>query len=432
MDNQQANESVKAAIIERWRQSSPWEQGRLDILKEAVAHGVEEQLYDTEEQQKYGLQKDEFLMHACWHGLQITNNWWYQYYYKYILFPFMTISIISMGLVNHTNVFVDRYFYGIRWEDISLTALMISFLSLFIVVFFLFGSRYLLLTNRAIYYGKKMRRISKIPLNGLFIRSSIDKASVRPGSNLGEHLRENINGNLLIFLMDIFLFKDCQLRFGALISRRNSDIKRIKGRFQCTYILHVFSFLSRQYNHGLYVLPLRCGFACDRKDYVYSELNVFFGVLLDVSYWTKKFRRDIELSFSSKEDIETYLAGQKIPGCNSEAVISLLNNGADTGDRLFWLPANKRPFGKAYEIHVTTKETWLECNGVKLSDILPLTDIEIYHSHKYFIFLFPHNNKYVAYYVWKKDLFFPFLDIMEILLREKIAYMGSGYAVWDS
>jgi len=37
-----------------------------------------------------------------------------------------------------------------------------------------------------------------------------------------------------------------------------------------------------------------------------------------------------------------------------------------------------------------------------------------------------------ADYVWKKDLFFPFLDTMEILLKGKIPYMGSGYAVWES
>ena len=230
-------------------------------------------------------------------------------------------------------------------------------------------------------------------------------------------------------MFDIFVFRDCQLRFGGLISR----IKFYnKGSFQYTYILYAVTYLSRQYNHGLYVLPLRCGFTCDRKDYVYNELNVFLGSLLNVFYWNKRFRQDIEKNFSSRQDIEAYLNHQKITGCNSDMIISLLNNGADTSGEMFCLLAKRQAYGKAYEIHVTAKETWIECNGVKSSDILPLTDIEIYHSHKYFIFLFPHNKKYVAYYVWKKDLFFPFLDIMEIPLREKIAYMGSGYDVWES
>ena len=428
MDNQQANESVQAAIIERWRQSSPWEQGRLDILKEAVAHGVEERLYDTEEQQKYGLGKDEFLLLACWHGLPLTNNWWYQYFFKYILMPCIFILTINGWFAVHVKSFGDKHFYGIPWDGISVAAGMVSVLSFFILAFFLFGNRYLLLTNRALHFGRKIRQMSRIPLNGLLIRSSIDKTSVSRGT----YLYENISGSFFTFIIDIFVFRDSQHKFSAHIGLRGFDRKRQKGIFQFTYILHALSYMSRQYNHGLYVLPLRCGFTCDRKDYVYSKLNVCLGLVLDVFYWNKRFRLDIEKNFSDKRDIETYLTGQKIAGCNNNTIISLLRNGTDSDGELFWVPAIKEADGKTYKIHVAAKEVWLESNGLKTSDILSLTDIEIYHSHKYFIFLFPDKDKYIAYYVWKKDLFFPFLDIMEIILKEKIAYMGSGYVAWDS
>ena len=402
MDNKQTNEAIKAGIIERWRQSSPWEQGRLDILKEAVAHGVEEQLYDTEEQQKYGLDKNEFLVLACRYGIALTGALWIRFFY----IPYIIIAFINVAFVcPYVESISSRHFYGI-WLDISCVAMLIAALILIVINR---RTKYLLLTNRTIHFGRKIDQLDIISLNGLLIRNNIDKSSLK---------RSN-------FLLDILIFKDCQLMISICKYRKSKN-------FQNAYILYALPYLSRLYNHCLYVFPLRCGFTCDRKDYVYSVLNIFIGGIFDIFYLMKQFRHNIEQSFSDRQDIKAYLSRHKITGCNSEAIISLLNNDAYTGDELFRLPAKTRSFGKAYEIHVTAKETWLTCDGLKTNKILPLTDIEIYHSHKYFIFLFPDKGKYIAYYVWKENLFFPFLDIMEILLRERIAYMGSGYFIWES
>ena len=78
MDDKQTNESLKTSILERWRQSSPWEQRRLELLKEAVENGLEGQLYDLEEQQKYGLNKDEFLVFAFRYGRARSSSWVYK------------------------------------------------------------------------------------------------------------------------------------------------------------------------------------------------------------------------------------------------------------------------------------------------------------------------------------------------------------------
>ena len=402
MNNQQANESVKAAIIERWRQSSPWEQGRLDILKEAVAHGVEERLYDTEEQQKYGLENDEFLVLACRYGMAMTGALWIRFFY----IPYIIIALINIAFVcPYVESISSRHFYGI-WLDISCVAILIAAL---IAIIIYRRTKYLLLTNRTIHFGRKIDRLDIISLNRLLIKNNIDKSSLT---------RSN-------FLLDILIFKDSQLMISICKYKKSNN-------FQNAYILYALSYLSRQYNHCLYVFPLRCGFTCDRKDYVYSELNIFIGGIFDIFYLMKQFRRNIEFNFSDRQDIEAYLTCQKIAGCNNNTTISMLRNGTDSDGELFWVPAIKKADGITYKIHVAAKEVWLESNGLKTSDIVPLTDIEIYHSHKYFIFLFPNNKKYIAYYVWKKSLFFPFLDIMEIILKEKIAYMGSGYVVWES
>jgi len=50
--------------IDRWKASSPFEQERLEFLKQVIAEGNEQELYDQGEQKKFGLEKDEFLVCA--------------------------------------------------------------------------------------------------------------------------------------------------------------------------------------------------------------------------------------------------------------------------------------------------------------------------------------------------------------------------------
>jgi len=412
MNDQQQNESLKTSIIERWRQSSPWEQRRLELLKEAVENGVEGQLYDLEEQQKYGLNKDEFLVFACRYGRARSSSW----VYKNIMIPYGVIILLLTFISPYIKSVASRNFY-VSWLCILSVALVIGMLT---VAVMLVRGKYLLLSNYSIYFGKKIRQLNKMPLDGLLIKTNID---------ISDGIRN-------IFCIDVLIFKDCRLGTAMCIGANSFayyiENHRTPKKIDNSYILYVFSYLSRQYHHGLYVFPLRCGFTCDREDYAYSILNIFIGTIAKILRLLQPFRRDIEHNFSDQQDIQVYLTGRKIAGCNSEAIISLLKDSVNTGNELFRLPATQKIYGKEYEIHVTGKEIWIESNGVKTTAILPLSDIEIYHSHKYFIFLFPDNGKYVPYFVWKINIFFPFLDIMEILLQEKIAYMGSGYLVWES
>ncbi|MDL2322042.1 hypothetical protein LJC47_06850 [Desulfosarcina sp. OttesenSCG-928-B08] len=435
-------------IIERWKKSSPFEQRRLEILKQAIEEGKERELYDPEEQRKFGIEKDEYLVCAQFYrhvppGVSLGNT-------VTFLLLIMAPIMIAINMLSEGMPCIELLKNSIAYNMLCIiycTGIIIFIWTSGSVVYRRFNI--IFITNKNIYHSIdplfdfSKQKSKKISLNAVSIKHSINSAAAWLISDDSlEYMEIPLE---LFFIQDekVLLKIDTGKYFRSFIKKyKISGIRRENlYTINTMYMLTVLSYISKIYNAHLYIYPIHCGFACIRKKnkFVSDYKKYIFGRPLFIKEMPFKnavtLRKDIEKKFSTLTDLEKHLTQlKKHSGLNKEKIIRILQEEPLTEKELhevlYSIPAKKSLLGKTHIIYFSKKNIWVERNGKIVMKKFCFHDVDIYNSHKYFIFI--RKGGSIVFYSLKKNINFPFVDITELLFNKKIEYADSPFTKWES
>jgi len=405
--------------IDRWKASSPFEQERLEFLKQVIAEGNEQELYDPEEQKKFGLEKDEFLVcaHSCCGAVHT------------LIFK-MAFFISLFGVLFYYTGKIFIYLPGIvDFFIIILTTICV------IYIFYIISEKIIFVTNKNIYYvSEKVDAfnyygLKKISLNSIHIKHAMSAILPPDKSN------KNFKKETLPFYLNIM--QGNKILLGVLIyentEKFNKKYNISNNVYSTIYILKSISFLSHIYNIPIYIHPMHFGFECHDKRYIYGSFS-FIAKIIDIIFI--ELRKNIEQKFSSEIDMERYFINtENLMGLNKKNIMFYMQkkyNMSSVEDELCRVIAKRKLFGKKYDICLSRKNIWIEYNGKIIMEKYCINNVNIYNSHKYYVFVFSRKGDSVPYYCLKKYINFPFIDIIELLIEKNIEYTGSQFITWDS
>lgn len=427
----------KESITECWKKSSPFEQGRLEILKQVIQEGKEKELYNPEEQKKFGIEKDEYVVCAQFYRPAPPS-----YLENIIIIPTIIAFIILLLIVTfRTDAYNTEILNNCMWYNILNFILIIP-----IMIFFYIKSSYIyksifiiLVTNKNIYHSYNIYRIDyhnqnfkKMLIDGISIKNSIDSTNNLLEDNFIQYMEIPLR---LFFIKNnkVLLKIDTGIYYPYFAKKyKISSLRTGAAYINTIYILNVLAYISCVYNIPLYIYPIHCGFACNYKKYIFGQL-LFVKEIPFKNY--VKLHKDIEQRFSTLTDLKRYLTKvKKLSGLNKEKIISILQKEPLTkkelDEELYSIPAKKSLLGRKYVIYFSKKNIWIERNGKMIMDKFCFHDVNIYDSHKYFVFTFKEGS--IVFFSLKKNINFPLIDITELFFYKKIGYADSKFVDWES
>lgn len=402
----------KQDILTRWHISDPSEQKRLEILKEAVTASCVEQLVSAKEREEYNLDFDEFIVVKS----RFTKD---VLIFMKMFLVWVIYFIVLAYYITYREIWIMKY-EPIQVAGLISIAIFFTCICIYTHIFVIkkMEDCFFLITNKRLYIKNK-NTLHTIELNNISLKNTI-----------------------------------CTINSGNFIIEYNQCIFKIGIVSNVIYKMQALSYISRIYKYNIYIYPFpyqknseinfsdmliiailvisTFGLRIQSKTVFIVILSISCLFLIIIAYYLYRYALFVKIniinSFMTNDERIFYFRNTMLENIHSMYLKHTQNE--DNSDLvIFTLPASHL-FCRNI-IFFTNSEIYTIHNGVKLSILYTEFDFSIYNSNFEYYIYFKINNKKILYKIRKKDIDFPFYDILEIISKRKInTVLSSPYNIW--
>lgn len=372
-------------ILSRWRASSPSEHGRLGILQEAVKCGCVDELCDVQEQQRYGLDPDEFII--------AKQEYWY-----------FDRNIIIKG-----TIFLSFFCFPILFEEFGIlncvrdSLLILSLLVILLIAICIYMSKNakpknmknFIVTNKRIYFSiSEYIDINKIFISNLFfIHPKYDMTMIVAFNNGKKNMK-----NVAMLCNDNF------------------------------YIFDVVAYIKRVFSYIAYICPARYSFEeCKLKRTGNSILYILSWLIGGYGRVHTSADQKSDKRFSSRKD--TFLYFRRVLCKSNNDMYSIcrnyLKNRKDADCQI--LSIGCYAGFKKCKVYFTKSSIYIMRDAKKIVVYTRNqgSEFPVYEANEHFLIRHHGDGKDDIYKIPKKSLLFPFLEIVEMIYDTDIVMLNT-------
>lgn len=385
------------SLIEQWKNSSPYAQERLQLLKKIINLNGENKLYNEEEQIKFNIKKDEYIIFT-FQSLP---------YFKYIANNKMVVLVGIIGIVYFISYYlfkaieIDNYF--------AINQYLYANPILLLVIFVLFAGNIkenISITNKNIYFKNK-----HLPIKCLLIKNSINTESLKK-----KKILKNIN---MVMFMGTY---------------RSNSIHIPDNNINNLYILDIISYLSDTFKLNVYICPVFVDERGKRLNAILSFFELFgsiFTIFLYAVYGVskKKSSEMIELSYSSMEGLKNHLnySFNKYKELHEIKDLNKKDDKYYEQKIIVKFSVKRNFFSIPTMLTLNNNKICVNYNNKELNIDANLWEKNILKTNEKYIFIFTNDvGRKILFYKNTKDIDVPLLSIIEMIYKKKVRKIVSS------